>query len=74
MTKGEAKRLFAGQCGATLLKYLETLSPLQVRKMRDDMKSKHMKPEESRDWAAVRRKHCPENHGPVRTRTGYVYR
>ena len=70
----EGEKMFAGQCGRTLLNYLEHLKPDKIAKMRIWLGKRRMKQEESRDWGLVGKESKSPIHGIVRTRTGYFYR
>ena len=66
-----AEKMFAWRCGAALLKYLEFLTPVEVARMRKNLKKRRMKIEESRDWKQFQ---PIKKHGVFRSRTGYFYR
>lgn len=65
-------KMFAGQCGSTLLRYLELLSEKEVAKMRKNLTKRGQKAELSRHWKTVKPEQAQS--GVIRTRTGYVYR
>ena len=67
-------KLVAAQCGEALLKYLETLAPDIIAKMRSNLVARGQKAEESRDWQLEREIHTSTDPKIVRTRTGYCYR
>ena len=66
-------KLFSGRAGKALLMWLERLAPEKVAKMRRGVVRNGMRAEQSRHFFPVEIRHH-ESPGPLRTRTGFVYR
>ena len=66
-------KLSNGRAGGALLMWLERLAPEKVAKMRRGVARNGGRAEQSRHFFPVELRHH-ESPGPLRTRTGFVYR
>lgn len=66
-------KVFKGTAGKVLLQYVQSLTQTDLKKMRRGIKNRMERPEPDERIAVTETAH-KRSSGPIRTRTGYVYR